>query len=234
MQGSAQPVSSLSSRDTSRSSRFRARPDRGGEGRRHHVRPRLPDSRLAHRSELLERTFPAQPLAGRFAATLAAFVIRFIVAAFPRRAAKTVTAKTATSPPRARDGGAFRRRRRHRRADRLSDRHARRSSARPARRNGSIISASRSCSMSCSAGASTSSSASPACSISAMSPFTPSAPTPTPCSRRHGAGPSGSACPSPGRWPRSGASRSACRCCGCAATISPSSRSRSARSSASF
>ena len=44
---------------------------------------------------------------------------------------------------------------------------------------------------------------------------------------------SGSACRWPACWRPSGASCSAFRCCGCAATISPSSRSRSARSSAS-
>jgi hypothetical protein len=44
---------------------------------------------------------------------------------------------------------------------------------------------------------------------------------------------SGSACRSPASSPRSGACCSAFRCCGCAATISPSSRWRSARSSAS-
>ena len=43
---------------------------------------------------------------------------------------------------------------------------------------------------------------------------------------------SGSACRSPACSRRSGASCSAFRCCGCAATISPSSRSASARSSA--
>ena len=41
------------------------------------------------------------------------------------------------------------------------------------------------------------------------------------------------ACRSPAFSPRSGASCSAFRCCGCAATISPSSRWRSAKSSAS-
>ena len=44
---------------------------------------------------------------------------------------------------------------------------------------------------------------------------------------------SGCCCRSPASSPRSGASCSAFRCCGCAATISPSSRSPSARSSAS-
>ncbi len=43
---------------------------------------------------------------------------------------------------------------------------------------------------------------------------------------------SGCCCRSPASSPRSGASCSAFRCCGCAATISPSSRSPSARSSA--
>ena len=47
------------------------------------------------------------------------------------------------------------------------------------------------------------------------------------------ASPSGSCCRSPACCPRSGASCSAFRCCGCAATISPSSRWPSARSSAS-
>ncbi len=47
------------------------------------------------------------------------------------------------------------------------------------------------------------------------------------------AGRSGSACRLPASSPPSGASCSASRCCGCAATISPSSRSPSARSSAS-
>ena len=44
---------------------------------------------------------------------------------------------------------------------------------------------------------------------------------------------SGSCCRSPASWPRSGACCSAFRCCGCAAIISRSSRSPSARSSAS-
>ena len=54
------------------------------------------------------------------------------------------------------------------------------------------------------------------------------------CAARHrpSACRSGSACRSPASSRRSGASCSAFRCCGCAATISPSSRWRSARSSA--
>ena len=61
-----------------------------------------------------------------------------------------------------------------------------------------------------------------ACSISATSPSTRSAPIPMRCCRPPSACRSGSACRSPASSPRCGESSSASRCCGCAATISPS------------